>query len=75
MKQEFTMFIVGILKTHQHRGIGTDLLSAVIKKFSDSNEIFVETSCRNYPAQKLYQKCGFKYYDMRYILHRVGKGY
>lgn len=65
------LFIVGVLPEFQKKGIGTDLMQAIINKYKEKYEIFVEASSRNIGAQKLYEKTGFELYHMRYILHLI----
>ena len=64
-----TLFFVGVLKEFKRRGIGSELIKSVSIKYEKVPNIFVETSCRNIPAQKLYQKNGFIIDNIRYILH------
>ena len=64
-----TFFFVGVLKEFKRRGIGSELIKSISIKYDKVPNIFVETSCRNIPAQMLYQKNGFIIDNTRYILH------
>lgn len=68
-EKAINLFMVGVLPDYQRRGVGTDLLMAVSKKYGKNYEILVETSSRNIAACKLYQNMGFELYATRYILH------
>jgi ribosomal protein S18 acetylase RimI-like enzyme len=63
------LFLVGVLPRFRSRGIGTDLLSAVTRRYGGTHRILVETSGMNIAAQRLYQKSGFQLNHIRYILH------
>jgi len=65
------LFLVGVLKEYQRKGVGLSLISSVLEKYKNTSIISVETSCCNTPAQQLYQKCGFSIDTIRYILHII----
>ncbi len=67
------LFIVGVLPQFQKRGVGTELLVSITKRYGKQYDIFVETSSMNVAAQRLYQKVGFSLNNMRYILHYMDR--
>jgi len=68
-EEKIKLFIVGVLPEYQNAGVGTNLLEAILNKYGEKYSIYVETSSMNFPAQRLYQKAGFRLNSIRYILH------
>jgi len=69
--KSITLFLVGVLNEFKRREVGTALLNSVSKKYQTISNIFVETSCQNIPAQKLYQKNGYIVENIKHIIHII----
>jgi len=63
------LHIVGVLKEYQRRGVSQIMLGKIVEKYSGDFRIYVETQSDNQAAQKAYQKSGFVYDSLKYILH------
>ncbi|MFC1675850.1 GNAT family N-acetyltransferase [Planctomycetota bacterium] len=63
------LHIVGVLDGYQGKGIGKSMLCGILKRYSGKYDIYVETQSINTAAQNLYKRAGFKFDDLRYILH------
>ena len=57
-----------MLESYQNKGIGTNLLDYLIKKYPDIVNITLEVRCNNVKAIHLYEKMGF-------IKKAIRKGY
>lgn len=66
------IFLVGVDKSVRGRGIGVILVNYALRWFESKGVIFVEvvTQGRNYSAQNLYQKCGFRTLKTELWYHR-----
>ena len=67
--EQIFLHIVGVIKEYQGKKIGTLMLNNIIERYTKDYIIYVETQSINTPAQNLYQKTGFKFYSLKYILH------
>ena len=63
------LHIVAVLKRYQGKNVGRMMLSKIIERYAKNHDIYVETQSVNIPAQICYQKAGFKYHSLKYILH------
>lgn len=63
------LHIVGILKQFQGKHIGQYMLKKIAERYAADYTIYVETQSDNIPAYIVYQKSGFKYHALKYILH------
>ncbi len=64
--------LVGVKEKYQGRGIGSALLKESFKWFRERglNDVEVVTQGRNYGAQRLYQKAGFRTYTVQLWYHK-----
>ena len=67
--EQIFLHIVGVIKEYQGKKIGTLMLNNIIERYTKDYIIYVETQSINTTAQNLYQKTGFKFYSLKYILH------
>jgi len=67
--ENINLHIVGVVKEHQGRGLGSLMLNKIINQYAENYDIYVETQSVNIPAQTLYQKVGFKFHKLKYVLH------
>ncbi|RJP21629.1 MAG: GNAT family N-acetyltransferase [Candidatus Omnitrophota bacterium] len=65
----YFMHIVGVLKPFQGKKIATGMIYEVVRQYSHEYSIYVETQSTNLPAQMLYQKAGFSFHRLKYVLH------
>lgn len=63
------LHIVGVLKGYRGRGIGRRMLQAIAERYGDDYALCVETQSDNYAAQHVYHAAGFRYHDLKYVLH------
>lgn len=63
------LHIVGVLRRYQGKKIGKLMLNKIIDRYSEDYSIYVETQSINIVAQAVYQKVGFRYHTMKYVLH------
>ena len=63
------LHIVAVLNEYQGRGIARMMLGKIAERYSENFRIYVETQSDNLAAQKAYQKSGFVYDSLKYILH------
>ena len=63
------LHIVGVLKYYQGKKIGKCMLTKIIERYAERYNLYVETQSINIPAQITYQKAGFMYHTLKYILH------
>lgn len=68
-RKQLFLHIVGVLKKYQGKQIGQRMLREITGRYSSTHAIFVETQPDNIPACSAYQKSGFGYCSLRYILH------
>jgi ribosomal protein S18 acetylase RimI-like enzyme len=67
--ENINLHIVGVVREHQGRGLGSLMLNKIINQYAERYNIHVETQSVNTSAQKLYQKAGFKFHKLKYVLH------
>ena len=67
--EKIFLHIVGVIKEYQGKKIGMLMLNNIIERYAKDYIINVETQSINIPAQKLYEKTGFKFHSLKYILH------
>lgn len=62
IKKDGHVALIGVSKDAQGKGIGKQLISAALEKFSEwgLKESILETQATNIPALRVYQACGFK---------------
>ena len=60
--KEFEILKIGVVKPFQRQGIGTLLFERTLDcaKKRKAQQAFLEVGSRNHPAQKLYEKAGFR---------------
>lgn len=63
------LHIVGVLRKYQGKGIGRRMLQAITERYGDKYTLCVETQADNRAAQSVYRAAGFRYRDLRYVLH------
>ncbi|MEW6263545.1 MAG: GNAT family N-acetyltransferase [Thermodesulfobacteriota bacterium] len=63
------LFLVGVLKEHQGRGIGLNMLKAVADYYGPAFDLEVECLAQNDSARRLYKKAGFVLKSWQYVLH------
>lgn len=63
------LHMVGVLKEYQGRRVGRMMLEKVVNRYGGNYTINVETQSTNLAAQALYQKSGFRYSSLKYVLH------
>lgn len=66
---KISLFLVGVLKKFQRKGIAKNMLKAIVDRYSDSHSIHVDTQADNIAAQRLYQGAGFRLESLKYVLH------
>jgi dTDP-4-amino-4,6-dideoxy-D-galactose acyltransferase len=64
--------LVGLAQASRGRGVGASLLKRGAKWLADAgvHEVNVVTQARNVPAQRLYQKCGFRTKTVEFWFHQ-----
>jgi ribosomal-protein-alanine N-acetyltransferase len=64
---EWELENIAVEAVYQRRGLGGQLITAVIKEAKNSNAkfIFLEVRESNSAAKRLYQRCGFQQYGRR----------
>ena len=60
IEKEIHISNVAVMKKHQRQGIGSFLVSNLLKYYDHFEICFLEVRESNYSAQKLYNKFGFK---------------
>lgn len=68
-EKDIRLFLVGVLKEYRGKNVGRAMLKAIIDRYSDKYDIYVETHTGNIAAQRLYQAEGFKLANVQYIVH------
>lgn len=66
---ELYLHIVGVLPQYQGKGVARAMLNTTANHYAKTKTILIETQSRNKPAQAAYQKAGFHYDSLKYILH------
>ncbi len=67
--EQLFLHIIGILKRYQGKSFCQQMLNKISKQYTKDYGIFIETPSVNIPAQTAYQKAGFKYHTLKYVLH------
>jgi len=67
--EQLFLHIVGVLKRYQGKKIGKLMLNRITQRYGKKYSIYVETQSINIQAQKVYQKSGFRYHTLKYVLH------
>ena len=67
--EQLFLHIVGVLKRYQGKKIGKLMLNKIAQRYGEDYSIYVETQSINMRAQKAYQKSGFRYHTLKYVLH------
>jgi ribosomal protein S18 acetylase RimI-like enzyme len=64
--------LIGMDDVYKGRGLGMNLLAATCQYVRDkgAKELSTTVSLNNIPALNLYSKCGFKFRDPVYVLHK-----
>ena len=67
IKNEYHLHNIAVHTNFQRKHIGQSLIEHIIKYFKnqDVNRIYLEVSCENIPAQKLYNSLNFNQEGMR----------
>ena len=65
-----SLFHVGVIESHQGKGVSHDLLTEVLATATQFDATYVETQSTNIAALALYQAHGFKIVGGRYSFHR-----
>jgi ribosomal protein S18 acetylase RimI-like enzyme len=63
------LHVVGVLKAYRKKGYGLMMLQEIIGHYVGAHDLLVETQAVNRAAQALYQKAGFRYHSLNYVLH------
>jgi len=67
--EQLFLHIVGVLKKYQRKKVGLLMLDRIIEHYAEAYSIYIETQSNNIRAQAVYQKSGFKYNSLKYVMH------
>ena len=62
----------GVLPQRQQEGIGSILLTKILKNFTRNSSVFLEVKKSNFPAINLYKKHGFNIFGIRNNYYKDG---
>lgn len=74
IENEAEILTICVKKQERQKGHATELLSFLLKKHPELKKIFLEVNQTNLPAQKLYNKFGFKQIGIRKNYYKTSEG-